>query len=200
MKKEKTKKPAADKDQKSTKITLTKTLLCKLSETELARAGKDLADNMDKIEAIEQQKKTADDGFKKDIGLLEEVTITLRGMLKSGAQEREVKCEQVTDYRNGEVRIKRLDTGEVYSKRNMTKEESQLPLEPKKAPGKLLAMDGGKKDRSEVKDFKPGDVEATVGEPELTAPLGEVAAANESKKSKKDGPALDPETGEPLPF
>ena len=194
MKKSKTK-PAADKDQKSTKITLTKTLLCKLSEKELARAGKDLADNMDKIEAIEQQKKTADDGFKKDIGLLEEVTTTLRGMLKSGAQEREVKCEQVTDYRNGEVRIKRLDTGEVYSKRNMTKEESQLPLEPKKAPGKLIPMDGGKKDRSEVKDFKTG--EATVGEPDLTAPLGEVAAANESKK---DGPALDPETGEPLPF
>ena len=197
MKKSKTK-PAADKDQKSTKITLTKTLLCKLSEKELARAGKDLADNMDKIEAIEQQKKTADDGFKKDIGLLEEVTTTLRGMLKSGAQEREVKCEQVTDYRNGEVRIKRLDTGEVYSKRNMTKEESQLPLEPKKAPGKLIPMDGGKKDRSEVKDFKTG--EATVGEPDLTAPLGEVAAANESKKGKKDGPALDPETGEPLPF
>jgi len=66
VKKSKTK-PAADKDQKSTKITLTKTLLCKLSEKELARAGKDLADNMDKIEAIEQQKKTADDGFKKDI-------------------------------------------------------------------------------------------------------------------------------------
>ena len=197
MKKSKTKTPA-DKDQKSTKITLTKTLPCKLSEKELARAGKDLADNMDKIEAIEQQKKTADDGFKKDIGLLEEVTTTLRGMLKSGAQEREVKCEQITDYRNGEVRIKRLDTGEVYSKRNMTKEESQLPLEPKKAPGKLIPMDGGKKDRSEVKDFKTG--EATVGEPDLTAPLGEVAAANESKKGKKDGPALDPETGEPLPF
>ena len=111
MKKEKTKKPSADKDQKATKITLTKTLPCKLSEKELARAGKDLADNMDKIEAIEQQKTTADDGFKKDIGLLEEVTTTLRGMLKSGAQEREVKCEQITDYRNGEVRIKRLDTG-----------------------------------------------------------------------------------------
>ena len=111
-----------------------------------------------------------------------------------------MKCEQVTDYRNGEVRIKRLDTGEVYSKRNMTKEESQLPLEPKKEAGKLLAMDGGKKDRSEVKDFKPAEGEATVGEPGLSAPLGEVAAANESKKGQKDGPALDPETGEPLPF
>ena len=196
MKKPKTPKTEKlEKDQKATKITLTKTLPCKLSEKELARAGKDLADNMDKIEAIEQQKKTADDGFKKDIGLLEEVTTTLRGMLKSGTQDREVKCEQITDYRNGEVRVKRLDTGEVYEKRNMTKAEAQLPLDTAKSPaGKLLAMDGGKKDRSEVRDVKPAD--ATVGEPALSAPLGEVAAANEEKKGKK----IDPETGEEIPF
>jgi hypothetical protein len=197
----KDKKTPDTKDQKSTKATLTRTLPCKLSEKELAKAGKDLADNMDKIEGIEQQKKTADDGFKKDIGLLEEVTTALRGMLKSGAQEREVKCEQVTDYRNGEVRVKRLDTGDVFERRTMHKDEYQLPLEAQKPAGKLLAMDGGKgKDGDAAGGAADAGGEATVGEPALKAPLGETAAANAKKKGKKGEPEIDPDTGKPLAF
>jgi hypothetical protein len=162
----KSKKPKAEKqpkdskdskheDQKATKKTVTRTLPCKLSEKELAKMGPELAANMDKIEAIEAAKKTADDGFKKDIGMLEEVSTKLRGMLRSGAEEREVKCEEVTDYRAGEVRVTRLDTGETFQKRTMTKDEVQLPLDAAgKKAGKLLPISGGK-DRSEVKDARP---------------------------------------------
>ena len=150
-------KAAKYEDQKAVKKTVTRTLPCKLSEKELAKMGPELAANMDKIEAIEAAKKTADDGFKKDIGMLEEVSTKLRGMLRSGAEEREVKCEEVTDYRAGEVRVTRLDTGETFQKRTMTKDEVQLPLDAGK-PGKLLAISGGSKDRSEVKDAKsPAD-------------------------------------------
>ena len=181
MKKDK----SGEKEPKATKVILTKSLPCKLTEKEMAKAGKDLAENMDKVEAIEAKKKTADSEFKKDIGLLDEVTTTLRGMLKSGSQDREVKCEEVTDYRAGEVRIKRLDTGEVFTRRNLSKTEAQLPLATKPAE-KLLAMDGGKGKELE------GEEETPPIDPEpLTAKLGEVAAAHETppaiakKKSRK---------------
>ena len=140
----KTKEPKDPKDQKAVKKTVVRTLLCELSEKEMAKLGPQLAENMDKIEAIEAQKKVADDGFKKDIGMLEEVSTKLRNMLRSGGEEREVKCEEVTDYRAGEVRVTRLDTKETFSKRTMTKDEMQLPLDAQKPAGKLLAMDGGK--------------------------------------------------------
>ena len=140
----KDKEPADPKDKKSTTQKVTRLLPCKLSAEERAKAGQDLEDNLTKIEGIELAKKTADDGFKKDIGLLEEVQATLRSMVRSGAQEREVQCEETVDYRMGEVRVKRLDTEEVFQKRTMAQHEYQLPLEAQKPAGKLLAMDGGK--------------------------------------------------------
>ena len=147
MKKDKGTKAPKDeksKDSKSTKQLVTRLLLCKLSDKELAKAGVDLDANMSKIEGKEAEKKAAVDAIKADVELLEGITIKLRSILKSGGEEREVQCEETTDYRMGEVRVKRLDTGEVFQKRTMAQHEYQLPLEAQKPAGKLLAMAGGK--------------------------------------------------------
>ena len=204
------KEPKATKkneDSKVTKTTVVRMLPCKLTEKERAKLAEDLESNMTKIESIEQQKKTADDGFKKDIGLLEEAQGKLRTMIRTGAEEREVKCEEVTDYVHGEVRVTRLDTKETFSKRNLTKTEAQLPLLPKDKPaGKLLAMDGGKGKDSQFEDCEPchGTGKIPMGEPPLptkcedcngsgkgkpripaplTAKLGDVAAQHEKNKA-----------------
>jgi len=178
------------KDAKSVKRTVVRSLPCKLSEKELAKAGQDLAANMDKIEAIKEAKKITNAGFEKDIGLLDEVATGLRNMLKTGTQEREVKCEEETDYRHGEVRVKRLDTGETFQKRNMSKEETQLPLMAKPT-GKLLALEGGK-DRSEVKDVKKeGDA------PEPKTPTAGDTIEIETRHGWKSGKVL-PSSGSML--
>jgi len=189
-----TKAEKAAKDDKVTKLTVTRKLPCKLTEKERAKAGEDLENNMTKIESIELAKKTADDGFKKDIGMLEEVQVVLRGMIRCGTQDREVKCEQETDYRAGEVRVRRLDTGEVFSRRTMTKEESQLPL-----GGKLISLDGGKKDRSELKDVK----KPSTDKPERKLPVPNdvidvetLAGWKRGKVLPSSGSMLDVDVGE----
>jgi hypothetical protein len=171
--KKKDKESKDTKDAKSTKKTVTRLLLCKLSDKELAKAGVELDANMSKIEGKEAEKKAAVDAIKADVELLEGVTIKLRSILKSGGEEREVNCEETTDYRMGEVRVKRLDTGEVFQRRTMAQSEYQLPLEAQKPSGKLLPMDGGKGKQEPVEEMGCvecwGTGKVKIGEPPLDA-------------------------------
>ena len=212
MKKDKDSKEPKDeksKDSKSTKQLVTRLLLCKLSDKELAKAGVDLDANMSKIESKEAEKKAAVDAIKADVEMLEGITIKLRSILKSGGEEREVQCEETTDYRMGEVRVKRLDTGEVFQKRTMAQHEYQLPLEAQKPAGKLLAMEGGKEKKPEemgcVECWGTGKVK--MGDPPLDvkceacggagrvpvkldplkATLGDVAAQHAKNKAEGAG-------------
>jgi hypothetical protein len=132
------------KDQKSVKKLVKRMLPCKLDQAALAKLGQDLSANLDKIAALEENKKATDKAINGDIALLEEGTSLLRDKIRSKSVEREVECEEVTDYRANEVRVIRLDTKEEFSKRTLTREELQLPLDAQKPAGKLLAMDGGK--------------------------------------------------------
>jgi hypothetical protein len=143
---------------KIVKLECVRRLPCKLDPKELAKLGQDLCTTLDKIDAIEAQKKSANEQFKADTSLLEESLTVLRDRQRSKAEERDVKCIQETDYRAAEIRVKRLDTGEVFSKRTMNREELQLPLDAQKPAGKLIPMDGGKGKPTERKQPKPNDV------------------------------------------
>ena len=189
------------KDQKSIKKSVVRSLACKLTKEARAKAGEDLEANLSKIEAVEATKKAASEQAKADIELLLEVQVKLRNMIKTGAEEREVKCEEETDYRHGEVRVKRLDTGEVFSKRNMAKDEMQLPLDAQKPGGKLLGMDGAKKDRSELKDVKPEGEAAERKTPEAGDTI-EVETRSGWKSGMVlpiSGSVLDVDVGEEAP-
>lgn len=112
-----------------------------------------------------------------DIALLAEAAAKTRGMIRDKTEDRDVECEMVTDYIHGEVRVKRLDTGEVFSRRTMLPNEAQLPLTA-----------GGKK-VSDVTDHKNNvedecDDSDEVKDP-LKAKLIEVAATNKDKKPAK---------------
>lgn len=190
-----------DKDQKITKKTVTRKLPCALNDKELAKAGKDLASTMGKVNILEEEKKTVDSRIKGDIGLLEEAITKLRDMLNSGTEERDVKCEEVTDYRAGEVRVTRLDTGETFQKRNMSKDEVQLPLDAAgKKPGKLLAIGGGK-DRSEVKDARPPADDGPPKYPQAgdTIEVETRAGWKSGKVLPISGSVLDVDVGEDAP-
>jgi len=207
--------PKNSKDQKSTKKLVKRMLPCKLDQEALAKLATDLGTNLDKIAALEEKKKAEDKAINGDIALLDEATSLLRDKIRSKTIEREVECEEVTDYRANEVRMIRLDTKEEFSKRTLTREELQLPLDAQKPAGKLLAMDGGKgkEDVGCVECWGTGKVK--IGNPPedvtcngckgagrvkapkdpLKATLGDVAAQHAQNKAEADAAAtsVDPE-------
>ena len=173
----KSKDPKDPKDQKSIKKLVKRMLPCKLDQAGLAKLAEELGANLDKIAALEERKKAEADSIKGDIGLLDEATSLLRDKIRSKSVEREVQCEEVTDYRACEVRVTRLDTKETFSKRAMAKEELQLPLDAQKPGGK---------DRSEVKDVKSGGTE----EPERKYPQAGNTIEVETRSGWKSGKVL----------
>ena len=132
------------KNQKTVKRIVKRILPCKLDEAALAKLASELGANLDKIAALEEKKKAEDKAINGDIALLDEATSLLRDRIRSKCVEKEVDCEEVTDYRAGELRVTRLDTKEVFQRSNLNKEEYQLPLDAQKPAGKLLPIDGGK--------------------------------------------------------
>jgi hypothetical protein len=158
------------------------------------------------------------DAIKGDIGLLEEATSLLRDKIRSKSIDKEVECEEVTDYRAGELRVTRLDTKEVFQKRTLTREELQLPLDAQKPAGKLLAMDGDKGKQITVEEVSCeecwGTGKTQMGDPPLdvkcegcmgtgrTAPkkdslkakLGDVAAQHTKNKADADEKTAEEDT------
>jgi hypothetical protein len=174
---------------------------CKLSDKELGQLAKDMAKNREQVGTKEASKKTFDDGIKADIALLDEAHNQLLALVRSGAKQREVDCTIEFDWRSKEVRLVRKDNKEILKRRTMTPEECQRTLVEKGGQairGALLLFDGGKKKTSDVQDDKKTDkadkagkgdkAAATVGEPGLTATVGELAAAKKNDQGEKTDP------------
>lgn len=52
----------------------------------------------------------------------------IKRVIASGRQDREVECEETLDYQAGQVRVHRLDTGELVEERELTQEERLADL------------------------------------------------------------------------
>lgn len=168
-----------------------------LSDAELAQMARDLVDNDEKIAAKEKQKKIVDDEIKGDIALLEEAATKIRSAIRAGTVARDVECDMVFDWRACEVRLERIDNGEVVKRRTMDADERQKPLvEDGLKHGKLLVFEGGLgKKGAEVTNHKPGDEKAERKDPQPNDVL-EVETLNGWKKGKvlpSSGSMLDVE-------
>lgn len=163
-----------------------------LSDAELAQLARDLVDNDEKIAAKEKQKKIVDDEIKGDIAMLEEAATKMRDTIRAGTVARDVECDLVFDWRACEVRIERVDTGEVVKRRTMEAEERQKPLvEDGLKNGMLLVFEGGLGKKSEVKDAKPAQ------KPERKNPNPNDAIEVETRSGWKKGRVL-PSSGSML--
>jgi hypothetical protein len=148
-KKKETKKTGKNKDVMSRREK--RTIPVKLEDKEIAKHARDYSKLLDKVKVIEEEKKTADAEFKRDIQLLEESAGKLLAIISTGTEDRELAVDVVYDWPHKEVRVVRVDNEEVITKRTMTAEESQK---------EIFDVNGkpNPKDRSEVKDAKkPGD-------------------------------------------
>lgn len=95
-----------------------------LTASEKAVWREKLTNTLDEIDETTIKKDAAMEKFKDELKSMEGTVGNLRRELRVG-ELRDVDCERVYDFKNGDVTETRLDTGEVLSKRKVTEFERQ---------------------------------------------------------------------------
>lgn len=161
--KSKTKKAPAKKDTKVVLRTSDRQLPCQLSQTELLAKGDEVSKTDAKLSELRVKKKTTTDELTSEIKGLEGAMKQMHQQIRTRSETREVRCEDIADFKNGIVRTIRTDTGKIVETRALLSHERQPGL-----PG-LTPIDGGKKDD---KPLKPSE-------------------AKKAAKKKDDAPAAE---------
>lgn len=100
-------------------------LVCEITEEEKADYGRMLADTVKKLETQEADKKTIMKTLGAEVDETKKIIRKLTDTITTGKEVRMVECEIVYNSKDGTVIASRLDTGEVYSRREMTEDERQ---------------------------------------------------------------------------
>jgi len=104
----------------------------KLTEAEMAGVAKEIGRLNRERSAMEAQAKVSASQWKDRIGGLDAQIGDLATKADIGVENRPVDCEEIHDYRLGEVRVTRIDTQDTLEVRPMTADERQPSLP---APG-----------------------------------------------------------------
>lgn len=167
----------------------------KLTESELAATAKEIGKLNRERQAMEAQAKQAASQWKDRISGLDARISDLAEKADGGVEARVVDCEEMFDYRRGEVRVVRLDTNEQLETRPMTSDERQPSLpapgmdtkkEKEKAPKKPSRADAAHANAeapAEGGDAPPESKAATIENPQEV--LDAEKAENVSRKSAK---------------
>lgn len=104
-------------------------LLCPLTPGEIAERADRAAHLLSERDALEAQAKEALRAAKAQIGKLDGEHRRLSSEVREKVTARQVRCERRFYYEKNLVIDVRLDTGEEMHRREMTGDESQLPLD-----------------------------------------------------------------------
>lgn len=137
---------------------ITKTLHCRLTDTELLVLGDEMACAMGAVGKLEGDKKQSADDFKAQIEKKYAEISDLAGKVRTKEIDRQVECTVTVDFEARCVRTVRDDTGEVIEERAMTATECQAALfdvdgkpslaKRKKSGAKLGEHDDGADEKS----------------------------------------------------
>ncbi len=126
---------------------VTRDLPVKLSDAEMAAVAREIGRLNAERQVMEANAKVANDQWKDRIRGVEARVADLATKAHEGQEARPTECQEEYDYRLGEVRVVRTDTGEKLEVRPMTSEERQPTLagvstepKPKKGKAKLAAV------------------------------------------------------------
>jgi ABC-type molybdenum transport system ATPase subunit/photorepair protein PhrA len=110
--------------------TISKSLLCKLTDEERKDFGIKLATTLEEVQRVEEEKKRKADHYKDRIGGLQATADELRRKVSTGQEWRDVECVVILDEpAKGIKSISRTDTGEVIETKPMTDADKQLQLD-----------------------------------------------------------------------
>lgn len=119
----------AKKEQEKIKTTHeTHSLKCQLAEAEVAVAADELAEGLDQLEAIEDEKKATMENFKARAALIEAQAKVNKNLVRDKYIYRRVTCDLVLDYTKLAATLTRMDTKEIITERAMTADEKQMDL------------------------------------------------------------------------
>ena len=106
-------------------------LKCLLTDVELLKAGRDLADAQNELNGLEAELKELQQQIKGKIARSEAQIGEISSMIRSGYTFRMVECEQVKNYSQGTITVFRKDTFEMVETLQMSQEDrqSKLPIE-----------------------------------------------------------------------
>ena len=121
-------KPASKAAKVKKPASFKRVLPCLLTDKEKLDIGDAIVEADDEISALEDQKKSASDGFKAKIELAEGERRELVQKLRTGMEEREVACVEKFDFERNTVEEIRTDTNARLSSRAMTPDERQGEL------------------------------------------------------------------------
>lgn len=110
-------------------------LICELTDSERRDYGIQLATTLGDIYSLEVEKKRMNDSLKDRMGGLQAKADSLRTLVETGQEFREVECETrlgVPDDKHKQ--IVRIDTGEVVSTEEMTDDDKQLDMQFENVP------------------------------------------------------------------
>lgn len=133
--------PADERGQK----TVTRKVLVKLTDEELAAKGREFGETEVAIEAIKTEVSSMNDRKRK----LEGHRNKLGHICDAGEEQREMLCNRVEDFTAKEIRIERCDNGEVVEARTMSPQELQGTLDYSAGNGHA-ANGNGKDDEAEA--------------------------------------------------
>lgn len=106
----------------------TEMLKCELTDAELLQFGEDLANDQAEIHDLNTQLEGIKKEYKAKTTAREANIDKLGNLLRQKYEMRDVECELTYDFDEGEVAIKRMDTGKEVSRRPMTEQELQREL------------------------------------------------------------------------
>ncbi|MBT4401557.1 MAG: hypothetical protein HN590_16105 [Calditrichaeota bacterium] len=103
----------------------TRSLRVELTREEVETASNDLANHLDELERLEDEKKSVMDGFKAKISAIEANIRVKKNMVRDKYDYRQVDVEICFDYLTKSVFTTRVDTLETIETRDMTDSERQ---------------------------------------------------------------------------
>lgn len=104
----------------------TERLRVDLTNEEILKAGKEMAQSIDELNDLEKERKAAADTYKARIAQATANVQINSNLVRNGYEFRKVDVERTFDYEEGIVSAIRLDTGEVFESRAMTRDERQM--------------------------------------------------------------------------
>lgn len=99
-----------------------------LSELELLERGKQLADTVDQIAALEKRKAEFNAAITEELKAEKAQQAELAKAVETGEELHKIRCEWTSDMGAKEWALHRDDTGEVIQRQTMTAEELQMSL------------------------------------------------------------------------
>jgi hypothetical protein len=138
---------------------ITKTLHCRLTDTELLVLGDEMACAMGAVATLEADKKQSADDFKAKIEKKYGEIGILASQVRTKEIDRAVECTVTVDFEHRAVRTVRDDTGEVIEERAMTTTECQAALFDVEGKPNLSKRKKGGAKLGEHDDESAGDSE-----------------------------------------